>query len=98
VERVLLEHPSVAEVAVLGLPDRRLGERVVAAVVRHPAVTPAEVTHQSDASDGESLRAFCRERLARHKVPEAIAFVESMPRNAMSKIVKRALHEHFEEK
>jgi acyl-CoA synthetase (AMP-forming)/AMP-acid ligase II len=83
VERVLLEHPSVAEAAVLGLPDRRLGERVVAAVIPDGEV------------DEAALRDHCRGRLARYNVPDAIAFVDALPRNAMSKVVKRELRELF---
>jgi acyl-CoA synthetase (AMP-forming)/AMP-acid ligase II len=86
VERVLEEHPGVARAAVLGVPDERLGERVVAAV--EPAAgadSPAE---------GE-LRAFCGERLARYKVPDRIALVAVLPRNAMGKVRKRELRALF---
>jgi long-chain acyl-CoA synthetase len=86
VERVLLEHPAVAEAAVLGIPDRRLGERVVAAV---------RLADGADAS-GAALRDHCRALLARYKVPDAIALVESMPRNAMAKVIKRELRRLFE--
>ncbi|MFP8875411.1 MAG: hypothetical protein VCB99_00570, partial [Myxococcota bacterium] len=86
VERVLGEHEQVAESAVLGIPDARLGERVVAVV--RPAAS-AEVSE-------EALIAWCRERLARYKVPERIAFAERLPRNAMQKIVKPRLRELFD--
>jgi acyl-CoA synthetase (AMP-forming)/AMP-acid ligase II len=81
VERVLLEHADVAGAAVLGIPDRRLGERVVAAVQRRPA---ARV-------DENALREHLLARLARYKVPERIRFVVVLPRNAMQKVVKREL-------
>jgi long-chain acyl-CoA synthetase len=87
VERVLQEHPAVAAVAVLGRPDTRLGQRVVAAVQLEPGAR---------ASDGE-LVDFARARLARYKLPEQIAFVAALPRNAMGKVVKRALEALFEE-
>jgi acyl-CoA synthetase (AMP-forming)/AMP-acid ligase II len=85
VERVLQEHPSVAASAVLGRPDLRLGQRVVAAVqlAAGAAASPAE------------LAAFVRERLARYKVPDEIVVVPSLPRNAMGKIVKRELEPLF---
>ena len=87
VERVLQEHPAVAAAAVLGRPDTRLGQRVVAAVqlAAGAAATP------------EELAAFARERLARYKLPEQIAIVAALPRNAMGKIVKRELEPLFEE-
>ena len=85
VERVLQEHPAVAAAACLGVPDERLGQRVVAAVQLEPGASVSE----------DELRAFCGERLARYKVPERIRTVEVMPRNAMNKIVKRELEPLF---
>jgi len=79
VERVLHEEPRVAACAVVGIPDERLGERVVAAVV---------VADGAVVTDDE-LRAHCRDSLARYKVPEVFRFVDDLPRNAMGKVVKR---------
>ena len=86
VERVLQEDPCVDEAAVFGVADERLGERVVAAVTLAPDATASP----------ESLRERCLTQLARYKVPDRIAIVEEMPRNAMSKIVKRRLLPIFE--
>jgi acyl-CoA synthetase (AMP-forming)/AMP-acid ligase II len=86
VERVLAEHPAVAASAVLGRPDRRLGERVVAAVQLEAGASVRV----------EQLADFARERLARYKVPEEIAIVAALPRNAMGKVVKRELESLFE--
>ena len=81
IESVLHEHPVVAEAAVLGVPDERWGEACAAFVVL-----------AAEASETELL-AFCRERLAKFKVPREIRFVEELPRNAMGKIVKSELLE-----
>jgi acyl-CoA synthetase (AMP-forming)/AMP-acid ligase II len=81
VERVLIEHPDVAEVAVIGLPSEKWGETV------HAMVTP-EGTSNPDAAD---LITFARERLAHYKCPTGVTFVAEMPRNATGKILKREL-------
>ena len=86
VERVLAEHPAVAASAVLGRPDTRLGQRVVAAVQLAAGAS----------AGAEQLAAFVRERLARYKVPEEIVLVAALPRNAMGKVVKRELEPLFE--
>jgi acyl-CoA synthetase (AMP-forming)/AMP-acid ligase II len=79
VERVLLEAPGVTACAVVGVPDERLGERVVA------------VVEVAGAFDEEAVRAHCLAGLARYKVPERFAVVDSLPRNAMGKIVRAEL-------
>jgi acyl-CoA synthetase (AMP-forming)/AMP-acid ligase II len=88
VERVLLEDPRVAACAVVGVPDERLGERVVAFVQLQATAT---VTATGAAGTSEELRARCAAGLARYKVPEEFRFVDDFPRNAMGKIVKAAL-------
>ena len=65
----------------LGIADTRLGERVVAAVVLEAG---------ADATS-DALRAHCRALLARYKVPDRVEIVKQMPKNAMSKVVKREL-------
>ncbi len=79
VERIVQELPAVASCAVVGIPDDRLGERVVAAVELVPGA----------AIDESELAAHCLANLARYKVPERWLVLESLPRNAMGK-VKRA--------
>jgi fatty-acyl-CoA synthase len=74
IERVLLEHPMVAEAAVIGVPDPRWQEVPVAFVVSRAAV-PAD-----------ELRAFLAASLARFKVPRDIVFLEELPRNALGKV------------
>jgi acyl-CoA synthetase (AMP-forming)/AMP-acid ligase II len=81
VERVLQEDTRVAGCAVVGKPDDRLGERVVAFVELARGVRVS----------ADELRARCEANLARYKVPEQFVFVTELPRNAMGKVQKRAL-------
>jgi fatty-acyl-CoA synthase len=81
VERVLYEHGSVAEAAVVGRPDERWGEVPVAYVVLRPAATTAP----------DELIEHCRTQLARFKVPKAVTIVDALPRNPSGKVLKREL-------
>jgi len=81
VETVLHTHDGVADVAVIGLPDPRWGERVTAVVVR-----------RDGASVGEAeLVALSREHLAGYKTPRTVVFVDELPRNAAGKVLKQQL-------
>ncbi|MFH8799738.1 acyl-CoA synthetase [Streptomyces sp. NPDC017936] len=82
VENALLEHPGVREAAVTGEPDPDLGERIVAWVV--------PVDPQSPPGDGELADHVAR-RLAPHKRPRVVRYLDALPRNDMGKIMKRAL-------
>jgi malonyl-CoA/methylmalonyl-CoA synthetase len=82
VERVLNGCPGVRESAVLGLPDERRGEQVVAVVVR-----------DDPALDESRLHAYLAERLVDYQRPRSVAFVDSLPRNAMGKVLRRELRE-----
>ncbi len=86
VERVLLEHPDVLEAAVIGVPDERWDERVVAAIV----------PREGRAVETESIRAFCRERLAAYKVPKQVDLVSEFPRTGLGKIAKHELRRLLE--
>ncbi len=86
IERVLGLHPDIEAVAVLGIPDERLGERVAVAVQTKPGTR----------LDEAELKRYVGSELARYKVPELVRFVEEMPRNAMNKIVKPRLRSLFD--
>jgi fatty-acyl-CoA synthase len=85
VESVLFDHPGVADVAVIGLPDERWGEAVVAVIAPHAGIDISL----------EELREFARGRLARYKLPTRIEFVEILPRNPAGKVLKFELRERF---
>lgn len=79
IEQTLLRHPSVHDAAVVGWPSREFGEEVAAFVV----------ADGSAASD--ELREFCRDSIARYKVPREVFVVEEFPKNAMGKVLKQEL-------
>ena len=81
IENVLVEHPQVAEAAVVGLPDERWGQIVVAAIVAVAGAAP----------DPGALRAFCRSRLAGYKTPARVVVVNALPKNAAGKTQRGAL-------
>jgi long-chain acyl-CoA synthetase len=81
VEEVLMTHPSIALVAVIGVPDERLGEEIKAYIVPKPG---SMVT-------AEELSAWAREQMAAFKYPRLIEFRESLPMSATGKILKREL-------
>jgi O-succinylbenzoic acid--CoA ligase len=86
VEAVLLDHPSIAEAGVAGLPDADLGSRVVAWVV----------LREGAAVDSVALTEHCRNRLAGFKRPREFRFVASLPRTATGKLQRRRLGERAE--
>jgi acyl-CoA synthetase (AMP-forming)/AMP-acid ligase II len=88
VEAALTEHPGVARAAVIGAPDADLGEIGVAFVVADPGASEKSL-------DRESLRAWCRERIADYKAPDRVVVVDDLPLTPMLKIDKRALAERF---
>jgi fatty-acyl-CoA synthase len=86
VESVLIAHPDIADVAVIGMPDATWGERVVAVVVK---------------VDGSRLGAqdvidFADGRMARYKLPREIVFTDLLPRNPAGKVLKRELRDQFQ--
>lgn len=87
VERVINDCPGVRESAVLGLPDKRRGERIAAAVVR-----------SDDSLTERTLKDYLGEHLVDYQRPVEIAFVTELPRNAMGKILRRALRDGWPER
>lgn len=85
VERVLYQLAEVAEAAVVGLPDERWGERVVAVVVLRPDATLTI----------EQLRAHCDGLLGGFKVPKQLVVLDALPRNPSGKVLKRVLREEL---
>jgi acyl-CoA synthetase (AMP-forming)/AMP-acid ligase II len=83
VEQVLARLDGVAESAVIGVAEPRLGEVGQAFVVARPGFVLAE----------EDVLAFCRERLAGYKVPRRVEFRDALPRNPSGKVLKRVLRE-----
>ena len=87
VEAVLRRHPAVGQVAVIGIPDRRMGEVGLAVVVARP---DADTSGLADA-----LPAFGKEQLANFKVPRRVELVDVLPTNASGKVLKRELRARF---
>jgi acyl-CoA synthetase (AMP-forming)/AMP-acid ligase II len=81
IEEVLYRHPSVGEVAVVGLPDPKWGERLKAYVVPRAGAQPT----------AEELIAHCSTELSAFKVPREYELIDALPRNANGKIMKRVL-------
>ncbi len=86
VENLLADHPSVAEAAVVGVPDVEFGHRLRAFVV----------PMKGSPHDADSLKAYVRSHLARYKVPREVVFLDELPRNATGKLLRQVLAEYDE--
>ena len=84
IENVILAHPDVSDVAVIGQESKTWGESPLAVVVR------GEETLNSD-----DIMAYCVGKLARYKLPKAVEFIDVIPRNPSGKALKRELRERF---
>ena len=81
IENVLLTHPAIAEAAVVGIPDKRLGEEVMAVVI----------TRSTAPLEEAELTIYCRERLAAYKCPRVFQFRSQLPKNTLGKVLKDQL-------
>jgi long-chain acyl-CoA synthetase len=86
VEEVIYAHPAVAEAAVIGVPDERLGEEVKAVVALKPGAK----------ASAEDIIEFVKERLAAYKYPRTVQFVDTLPKGATGKILKKELKAQLE--
>jgi acyl-CoA synthetase (AMP-forming)/AMP-acid ligase II len=84
VENVIIAHPAINEVAVIGLPDEKWGEIACAIVVG-----------DENQVNGEDLISHCAKKLSRYKLPKKVIFIEVIPRNPAGKVLKRILREQF---
>jgi acyl-CoA synthetase (AMP-forming)/AMP-acid ligase II len=84
VENVIIAHPAISEVAVIGLPDEKWGEIACAIVVGN-----------QDETSEEDIIACCAEKLSRYKLPKKVIFIDAIPRNPAGKVLKRVLREQF---
>jgi malonyl-CoA/methylmalonyl-CoA synthetase len=85
IEAALLDHPTICECAVVGLPDETWGETVAAAVV----------ASESSSLDLESLQSWCQDKISAYKIPRHLLIADNLPRNAMGKVTKPAVTELF---
>jgi len=85
IECALAEHPDVADVAVIGIPDEEYGEKVAAFVLASEGARPTE----------DALKAYLRQRLANFKVPRVFMFVDELPRDDSGKLMKRKLRDPY---
>jgi acyl-CoA synthetase (AMP-forming)/AMP-acid ligase II len=81
IEGMIMRHPAVSQVAVVGVPDHRMGEVAKAFVVLRPGAS----------LDADELIAWCRESMANYKVPRAVEFLDALPLNASGKVLKYEL-------
>jgi acyl-CoA synthetase (AMP-forming)/AMP-acid ligase II len=85
IEEVLIRHPAVREVSVIGVPDLKWGEAIKAVVSLNPGKTATE----------KDLIDFCRDNIAGYKKPRSVDFVDELPKSNYGKILKRKLRDQY---
>ena len=83
IENSMLRHPEIGQVAVVGVPDARLGEVGMAFVIPKSGTTP----------DPKAIIAWCREEMANYKAPRFVQIVDALPLNATGKVLKFELRD-----
>ncbi|HZZ51213.1 MAG TPA: class I adenylate-forming enzyme family protein [Pseudonocardia sp.] len=91
VEEVLLSHPDVLDVAVAGIPDDRLGQRVAALVVLRKPQPDGRSVHKTEPTSTQAILAWAGRRLAGYKLPELVRVIDAIPRNAVTKVDRVAV-------
>jgi long-chain acyl-CoA synthetase len=87
IEEVLYQHPAIREAAVIGVPDEMKGELACAFIVLQEGKKVEDV----------DVRSFCKERLANYKIPRIYRFINSLPKTATGKILKKDIHEQYKD-
>ena len=88
VENCVTQHPAVAQCAVIGIPDKKWGERVQACVVLHPGSNAGEELEQD-------IVEHCRAHIAHYKCPRTVVFRDALPLTGAGKVLKRALRDEY---
>ena len=86
---MLIGHPAVGDVGVVGVPDDEWGEIVVAVVEPQPGVEPVATSSRAE------LVEWCRDRIAHYKCPRRVEFIEALPRHDNGKLYKHQLREQL---
>ena len=84
-EDVLYAHPKISEVAVIGVPDEKYGEEIMACIVPHT---------EGDLSEDEVVK-FCKENMASYKIPRYVKFLDYIPKNIIGKVTKKELKQQM---